>query len=615
MRRIVALILTVSAIAAVPPQQIPRFKSGVDVVQFTVTVLDKDRHPITGLTPSDFEVLVDGKPRPLAAFAAVTLSDDSSTGLSVPPVAPDVHTNQLPAEGRLVVIVMDRSMRDEDLKSAHAIANAAIDRLGPNDLGAVVYTGIVSRKFSQGLTDDRERLRAAANQTTFGATHELAAMPSLGAAIASRGAHQMIGEADGVPLASQERGGDCNCGICVIDSLTALAKSLSGTMGREKSIVFVGSDIAIASTDQKGYCAAFIYPARDKLMRALDAANVTFHVVDPHGLDGSGISFRTESLHVLPDYTGGRAVVLNNKPESKVGPIFDESRAYYVLAVARDRAASKDDDPHRIKITVKRPDAIVNARNLYFAADAKEAAKRAPNAAAGALNELLPGGDFSLKMNLVPQFAHDGSAEIRVLLGVESAVAGKLDVLIRSYDRVFTPVGEPIKQRLDVPTTADARSAEFPWTSVLKAAPGDYEVRAAVATADGKHVANVIGYIDVPDLAKLGLALSGIAVQNAGAATVQREFASGSTIGLSFQVARAKNSTITPSVRYALRDDSGRAIADIEVPHERATAVAPGVDAFNIGARLPVAPGGYVVTIEASDGRRVTRRELRLRVR
>ncbi|HEX6464217.1 MAG TPA: hypothetical protein VFZ98_07190 [Vicinamibacterales bacterium] len=79
MRTIVAWACVLSFVA-VPAQQqdVPQFRSGVDVAQFTVTVLDKNRHPVTGLTASDFEVLVDGSPRPLAAFAAVTLSDNRS---------------------------------------------------------------------------------------------------------------------------------------------------------------------------------------------------------------------------------------------------------------------------------------------------------------------------------------------------------------------------------------------------------------------------------------------------------------------------------------------------------------------------------------------------------
>jgi len=636
MRRIVALVMTVSAIAAVSPQEIPRFKSGVDVVQFTVTVLDKDRRPVTGLTASDFDVLVDGKLRPLAAFAAVTLPDEPWVGaMSIPPVASDVQTNRLPAEGRLVIIVIDRSIPPgQPMQTAHAVANAAIARLGPNDLGAVLYTGALSREFSQGLTADRERLQAAANLTTLGAVQEPPAPPTLTAAIASRGAPQPNQQQDRVQLASKDRSGECNCGICVLDSLRALAEALTGAMGREKSILFVGSDIAIASTvaDAGGYCAASIYPARDRLTRALDAANVTFHVVDPRGLEALGDTaeldrpaglkerqanaFRDASLGVLPDYTGGRLVVNTNKPADAIAPIFDESRSYYVLAIARDPAASKDDDRHRIKIRVKSREVIVHARNVYFAADPKAAAKRAPNAAAGALNELLPGGDFSMYMNLVPQYAQDGSPEIRVLLGVDSAVAGKLDVLIRIYDRVFTPVGAPLKQRLDVPASAIAGSSAFQWASVLKPAPGYYEVRAAVASADGKHAANVIGYVEVPDLEKQGLALSGIVVKTGGAPTVQRDFASGAAIGLSFQVARARNATAAEvGVQYLLKDALGQPIADATVPHGRAVRVAPGVDGYDIGVRLPAGAGRYVVTIEATDGRRTARRELPLRVR
>jgi VWFA-related protein len=618
-RTIVTFISVASIVAPVAQQDIPRFKSGVDVAQFTITVLDKNRHAVTGLTASDFDVLVDGKPTPLAAFAAVTLPEDSPVAAaSIPPVAPDVHTNRLPAEGRLVIIVMDRSIPDgQPMQAAHAIANAAIDRLGPNDLGAVVYTGAVSRKYSQGITDDRDRLHAAANLTTFGAVHELPVMPSLSAAIASRGAHQTIQQVDGVALASQDRGGECNCGLCVLDSLTALATALTGAMGREKSILFIGSDIAIASkvAAASGYCAAYIYPARDKLTRALDTANVTFHAIDPVGLRPGDDPFRQMSLAVLPDYTGGHVVLNNNKPAEMIGPIFDESRSYYVLAIARDLGASKDDDRRQIKISVKRSDAIVHARNVYFVSDPKADAKRAPNAAAGALNELLPGGDFSLQMNLVPQFARDGSTEIRVLLGVDSAVAGKLDVLIRVYDRVFTPVGTPLKERLDVPPSAVAGSAAFQWASVLKPPPGDYEVRAAVATADGKHTANVIGFVDVPDIAKQGLALSGIVVKSGGGATVKRDFGTGAAIGLSFQVARAKNASGVAAVRYVLRDDVGHTVANIEMPHERAMTIGPGVEGYDIGVRLPAVAGRYVAILEASDSHGAVQRQVLLIVR
>ena len=631
MRGIVVLGLVGSSIVAAARQDMPRFRSGVDVVQFTVTVLDKERRPVTGLTATDFDVLVDGKPRPLAAFAAVTLPDDTPAAAApVPFVAPDVQTNRLPPEGRLVVIVMDRSIKDgEPMRASRAIANAVIDRLGPADLAGVVYTSFGLRMYSQGLTTDRARLRAAVNLTTVGAVEEPPPPPSLADFAKSRGAPPKPQAQTRVQLAAEELSGACKCGLCVPDTLTALAKMLSGGMARHKSILFVGSDIALTSKDSTSYCAAYIYPARDRLTRALDEANITFHVVDPRGLEALGETAELEApighidmgtdilrkmiLEILPDYTGGRAVTSSNRPAAAIGPIFDESRSYYVLAVGRDPAVSGVEDRHQIKIAVKRSDATVRARRVYFAADPKADRKQAPSAAAAALGELLPRDDFSLQMNLVPQFAQNGSAEVRVLLGVESAVAGKLDVLIGTFDRAFKPVGPPVKQRLDVPPGAVAGTAAFQWTSVIKPPPGDYEVRAAVATADGTRAASVIGYTDVPDVQKEPLALSGIVVKSAGVPTLGRAFAAGATIALTFQIARPKSNMSRVTVHCVVSDELGQAVTSAEVPSDRPSAT--GVDEHEVTVRMPPAPGRYVARIEATDGRRSVRREVPLTVR
>jgi VWFA-related protein len=630
MRGIAGLVLVASSIAVAAQQEVPRFRSGVDVVQFTVTVLDKERRPVTGLTAADFEVLVDGKPRPIAAFAGVTLPDDTRA-VEAPArfIPPDVHTNRLSREGRLVVIVMDRSIGiGAPLQAAHAIASAAIGRLGPADLAGVVYTASGLRMNSHGLTNDRARLRAAIARTAVGAVEEPPPPPSLAEFAASRGAPPPPKAQTRVQLASNELSGECPCGVCVPDTLTALAKTLRGGMARHKSILFVGSDIALTSQDPTAYCAAYIYPARERLTRALDEANVTFHVVDPRGLEGLGETaeltapigrtdmatnmLRTMTLEILPDYTGGRTVTNSNKPADAVAGIFDESRAYYVIAVARDAAGSALEDRHQIKIAVKRSDATVRARKVYFSGDPK-ADRAAPSAAAAALGELLPKADFALEMNLVPQFAKDGSTEVRVLLGVEAAVAGKLDVLIGAFDRTFKPVGAPVKQRLDVPAGAVAGAAAFQWTSVVKPPPGDYEIRAAVATADGTRAASVIGYTEVPDVRTQGLVLSGIVVKSAGEPTIRRGFAPRATIGLAFQIARPKGEASRVTVRSVLSDQLGQVVSSTEVPSDRPNA--SGVVEHEITVELPPAAGRYVARVEASDGRYSVRREVPLTVR
>jgi hypothetical protein len=73
--------------------------------------------------------------------------------------------------------------------------------------------------------------------------------------------------------------------------------------------------------------------------------------------------------------------------------------------------------------------------------------------------------------------------------------------------------------------------------SVLKPPPGDYEVRAAVATEDGTRAASVIGYVNVPDVRKAGWVLSGVIVKSADRPTLQRMFAAGEPVGLAFQLA------------------------------------------------------------------------------
>jgi hypothetical protein len=314
---------------------------------------------------------------------------------------------------------------------------------------------------------------------------------------------------------------------------------------------------------------------------------------------------------VLPDYTGGRTVINNNQPEQKIDAIFDESRSYYVLAVARDPIVPGGADRHQITITTKRSGAVVRARATYFAADPKVGVKPAANPAAAALNELLPGGDFSLQMNLVPQFSPDGAPQVRVLLGADSAIAGKLDVVIATFDRVFTPVGTPLKQRLDVPAGAVAGSATFQWTSVLKPPPGDYEVRAAVATADGKRAASVIGYVDVPDVRKADLALSGIIVKSGGAPTLRRVFAAGESIALSFQVARAKSERSALTIRYRVADELGQSVIDGSIPATSDDAIHD----HEVTLRVPGSAGRYVATIDANDGRRGVRRDVPITVR
>jgi hypothetical protein len=95
--------------------QQPAFRAGVDVVSLDVTVLDRNRRPVRGLTAADFTVLEGGRPRPIVAFAEVALPQASIDSTAPAPwlrdAARDVVSND-PNEGRLVVIMFDHTISE-----------------------------------------------------------------------------------------------------------------------------------------------------------------------------------------------------------------------------------------------------------------------------------------------------------------------------------------------------------------------------------------------------------------------------------------------------------------------------------------------------------------------
>ena len=69
MRRVAAVLLigiiAVSVIASGRAQQPPVFRAAADIVQIDVSVLDRDRQPVHGLTAADFTVLDGGIEQPV----------------------------------------------------------------------------------------------------------------------------------------------------------------------------------------------------------------------------------------------------------------------------------------------------------------------------------------------------------------------------------------------------------------------------------------------------------------------------------------------------------------------------------------------------------------------
>src|SRR5262245_50991036 len=108
----VIAIAFVSAIAILharqdPQQAPPVFRGGIEIMQLDVSVLDKRRQPIRGLTADNFTVTENGKAQRIVAVSEVTLDSEHVT---VPVWAraapPDVASNDV-GDKRIFAIVID----------------------------------------------------------------------------------------------------------------------------------------------------------------------------------------------------------------------------------------------------------------------------------------------------------------------------------------------------------------------------------------------------------------------------------------------------------------------------------------------------------------------------
>jgi VWFA-related protein len=154
--------------AASPPQ----FKGGVDLVQIDVVALDKDGHPVSGLTAADFNLSDRSKPQQIATFKEVTISGSGAApaagSRAVPSAeaatAPAVAGSPTPSADRIVVMVLDdfhvyRGLADRAKAIAHKIATA----LGPQSTIAVLFT---SGHHSINFTRDAGAISAAIDAFT-----------------------------------------------------------------------------------------------------------------------------------------------------------------------------------------------------------------------------------------------------------------------------------------------------------------------------------------------------------------------------------------------------------------------------------------------------------------
>jgi VWFA-related protein len=632
--RAAAAILTAGAIVRSVvsfAQETPRltYRTGIDMVQVDVSVLDRDRHPVTGLKPGDFVLREDGKVKAIAAFSTVTLPGRPPEPVApwIREVGPDVVTNLMPKEGRLVVILLDYSILKSDIPWARRTAEAAVDQLGPGDMAAVIYTSV---GVPQNFTADRSLLRAAIDRPFLGINLD----PD-----DPFGAHR----------------GECRCGVCSLEVMTNVADAVREVPQRRKMLLFIGSDVSVSTTGIE--CFAEVREAREKLLRAAGAANLTIHTFDSTLLESLGYSasqsaapsatdsrvghlVRQNNLAFFPGETGGRAIKNTNAPWESIPAIFSETDSYYVLGFV---PTSRRGDPyHDISVEVNLPGVQVHPRKGYYAPSAPAPDSTTPSTGGppasltAALSNLWPKTQLPMSVTAAA-FATPGKpgAAVAVVARAQEPVAGEpgsaivtdrpaqVHVLAGAYGREGEPLATQVQTIRVRPSAAGQKVFQYEVVSRLQLKSGRHEIRVAAEDPDRHLTGSVYTYVDVPDFAKAPVSLSGVVLgtrpSEPGSAfhdlfplapTARRQFATTDHVTAFVRVYQAENDSAVPiAITTRIVDALNR------TAYEARTAL---FDADRVPTRsadfrfdLPLAPlstGQYVLSIEATRRAKQTAR-------
>ena len=596
-----SLTLFTSFVLALSAQQKPpSFRAGIDLRQLDVSVLDKNRRPVRGLTAEDFVLTEEGAPQKIETFAFVDVPDTVTEAPAwASRTASDVVSNDGPTS-RAFALVIDSA---GDLWATRELSKSVatfVDQLGPTDAVAIVY--VRRPAASLNFTRDTAKIVDSINGNTPQANN---AASSLGSCPTS-------------------------------NTMLYLAQSLSGLKNLRKAIVYFGGRLGF-TTITATLCGKIWFD----FVQVANAHNITTYTVDTMGLRPYSQVAADQYLS-LAHHTGGRALVNNNSFEEGLTRILAENTSYYLLGYQ----PTKEDDGRfrRVVVKVNRDDVEVVSTRSYWAPKPSPPNRPATPPEMTALAGLLPDAGIPLRATSAPFRAADEQAA-RATLALElrqPAFADRtrdiVDLLINIYAPNGTAFGS-IRQSVGVTVPANPDPAgESRYEVVARVdlpKPGRYELRVSASSSATARTGSVYVDVEVPDYVRETLSLSGVVLANALSRTpsasarglfdvvpviptVARTFAPGDSVTAYLRAYQGGGQNRSADVRLTTRilDAAGKSVfSQVEtLPADRFDATRSA----EYLTRLPLSTlttGEYLLTIEATVGKITTKRDVRFVVR
>jgi len=519
----------------------------VNLVQMDAVVMDSKGNPVTNLKPQDFVALQDGKPQTITHFSYISNETPASTadGEVQPSTTKPASSTAVKREDvrrTIAIVVDDLALSFESTVRVRVAVNKFIDeQVQAGDLVALVSTGKGAGAFQQ-FTTDKQVMHAAAERIRFNFTNRVGLF-SMPAAVFSSKERTVS-----TPQASEDQRA-IEHEQYMAGTLGALQWVIRGLreMPGRKSVVLFSEDLSMLNGN--GIRSAIT----EMVQRVVDAANrssVVFYVIDPRGLmvlgpsaaDASSPSMNQttqalwasqDGMGVLAYGTGGLLVVNNNDMRDALRQVMRDQKGYYLIGYKPDAGTFdlKKAGPqfHNIKVRLRpglRGMKIRSRSGFYGVTDEEIRSRSRSREQMMATALFSPFAAKDIRVRLTPLFAEREKIGpfVQTLLHVDARDlkfnddAGKYKAQVDVVMATFSADGVPVdltQRTLSLELSENdyrtclERGALFTLAHRVKKA-GGYQFRAVIRDVNANKLGSVNQFIEVPDLKKRHLALSGI---------------------------------------------------------------------------------------------------------
>ncbi len=557
-----------------PPDGEDVVKISTNLIQVDVTVTGKDGKVVKDLKPEDFEIYENGEKQKITNFTFISADSESAEPpakpekpdkISVPVPTAAVKSEQV--KRTIALVVDDLTLSFESVYYVRRALKKFVDeQMQAGDLVAIIRTGGGIGALQQ-FTSDKRQLYAAIEKVRWnsigsggiGAFAAIEATPlerskASGADISDE---QLAAEKNSIQSANDFREDIFATGT--LGAINYIIRGMKDLPGR-KSIMLLSDGFQLFTKDPNGFSdTSRVLQSLRQLVDLANRASVVVYTMDARGLQTLGLTaadatgglsadaiegrlsdrrdklFNTqEGLVYLAKQTGGFPIINNNDLSSGIRKILDD-QSYYLIGYEPD---AETFDPktrrfNKIEIKVSRKNTDVRYRSGFFGVTDEEIKKPANQTPyqqiTAALTSPFAVNDISLRLNTLFGSSEKQGSFVRSLIyvsakdltftddadGTKKAV---FDVLAMNFGDNGV-IADQISQTYTVNLKKDAyqkfldEGFVYFFTFAVKK-PGAYQMRVAVRDHATEKVGSASQFIEVPNLKKNRLTLSGIVLEN-----------------------------------------------------------------------------------------------------